>query len=223
MRFLLLFLFLQACASAPQLSGHSPCSPLQVFQPGQHCHLKLEDVRVTQPTVGMAAVWERVPKLEKAFQAGKLAQYRQKRTAPVILGPEGQFFITDRHHLSLAMHLSRIPEQEKFLVAQIVADLSHLSVDDFWQTMQERQWVLLKKLGKPIVAQELPRQISDLEDDPYRSLARYAAQANYFHKTEQSFLEFNYADQYRQSLKIPDHQMPKSPSDLKKLLTKIPR
>lgn len=224
MKFWIFLFLLQACSVVPPNPEELPaCSELTQFDQGQYCKLSLRDIRVTQPTVGMTAVWERVPKIENAFKKGTLNKYRQERTAPVVVGPGQEFFITDRHHLSLAMNLSRLPDQQKYLHAVIIGNLSELTPEQFWAQMIDRQWVLLRKHGQPINPSSLPLRIQELEDDPYRSLARYALKAGYFSKSNQAFIEFDYADQYRQTLKIPNQDMPQSSASLKKLLTKIPR
>ncbi|SNS62942.1 hypothetical protein SAMN06265795_104202 [Noviherbaspirillum humi] len=149
------------------------------------CEIALDAVRPTQPAVGMIQVEERVRRMKGETDTLK---FTRSRPLPVVRGPDGNFYLTDGHHL--ASVLSRIGAER--MVVQVIGRLDDSA--SFWREMQARHWVyLFDPQGRPLPPERLPRRIADLWDDPYRALAAYAESAGYFHKTDAYFMEFEWA------------------------------
>ncbi|PXB87530.1 chromosome partitioning protein ParB, partial [Pseudomonas aeruginosa] len=178
---LLCCLFLSATAQAED------CSPQTSV--GSWCELPLAALHPTQQNVGLLQVED-----DQAKLAGKkpkaLERYLRKKEIPVVIGPGGRFYLTDRHHLSSA--LWRLDPKQGVPV-KVIGRLPQAS--DFWEKMQENHWVWLHDArGAEIPPEALPDALAGLGDDPYRALAGYAEDENAFDKDRQSyFIEFHWA------------------------------
>jgi hypothetical protein len=85
----------------------------------------------------------------------------------------------------------------------ITADLSNLSPNAFWQEMQSKGWDYLYKRGVgPLSPKELPATVSDMEDDPYRSLADAARDDGAYQKTTILYADFLWADFFRSRINL---------------------
>ena len=103
-------------------------------------------------------------------------------------------YIIDHHHLGLAL----LKEGFKTSPVIVVADLSKLSLIDFWKEMEKRQWVHpVDGKGRLQEISDVPTKLTDMEDDPYRSLAGFVRQRGGFTKTETPYMEFTWADYFR--------------------------
>ncbi len=113
---------------------------------------------------------------------------------PCVKGPKDRFHLIDNHHLALALHREGI----KAVLVNIVAALSHLGKDEFYTHLDNRNW-LHPYDGEGIRHdyKELPKSISDMADDPYRSLSGDLRRAGGYAKVETPFTEFLWADYLR--------------------------
>ncbi|MDU0342768.1 ParB-like protein [Bosea rubneri] len=157
----------------------------------------ITDLRPTQLTVGMREV-EAKRKRWREESAGRNALFLGGHAVPVVLGPKNRPYLVDHHHLALALHL----EGERHVLTTQLADLSRLDKQAFWTFLDNRGWM------HPFDAEGLrrgyghiPRSISDLVDDPYRSLAGALRLAGGYAKTEMPFAEFLWADHLRRRIK----------------------
>lgn len=149
------------------------------------CEIALSALHPTQSAIGLIAVEERVARMSHAIDGVK---YTAKRPVPVVQAPDGNFYLTDSHHL--ASTLLRVDAHG--VMAEIIGRFDNPAT--FWNEMQARQWVYLYDVkGNPIAPSALPKRLADLLDDPYRTLASYAEEAGYFHKTDAYFMEFHWA------------------------------
>ena len=163
---------------------------------GDLCSCKVLELRPTQFAVGMNAVQNKATEL--ASKVGPtLSAYQQKHPEPVVKGPGNALFITDHHHLALAMADRRI----ETTACQLEADYSSLDPSSFWAKMEENHWVYLyDENGKgPFSPEELPRTVAGLKDDPYRSLASAVRDGGGFSKVSTPFTEFKWANYFRSS------------------------
>ena len=157
----------------------------------------ITDLRPTQITVGMREVKaKRLRWREESVDRDAL--YLGGHAVPVVLGPKRRPYLVDHHHLVLALHL----EGEHRVLTTQLADLSRLDRQAFWTFLDNRGWM------HPFDAEGLrrgyghiPRSISDLVDDPYRSLAGALRLAGGYAKTEMPFAEFLWADHLRRRIK----------------------
>ena len=148
------------------------------------------DLVPTQMTVGMREVnFKRRRWRERSSH--EAANYLKKLRIPVVLGPNARQYLIDRHHLTLALHDEGIGE----LTVSVVANLSTLSFDDFWTSLESQNWTHpFDEKGRRRCYNDMPPTIDDLQDDPFRSLAGAVKRAGGYAKDEAPFSEFRWAD-----------------------------
>lgn len=155
--------------------------------------VRLAKLRPTQFSVGYAEV------ALKAEQWSKLGKKQRKieiehHVFPSVLGPGGDHFIIDHHHLGIAL----IEEGVQEVFVTTLDDLSWLEPTVFWRTLEFRSWSHpYDHRGQRRDYRDLPRRLSQLEDDPYRSLAGLVRNAGGFAKDQAPFVEFLWADFFR--------------------------
>ena len=161
----------------------------------------LADLQPTQMTVGAAEVaakraqWIGLKRKERA-------RLLTSHCFPAVKGPKGRFYITDHHHLGLALHEEQV---DTAWVVQL-ADLSDLEGDTFWRVMEFRRWAHpYDDKGQRADYAAIPTRLSKLRDDPYRSLAGFVRQAGGYAKDTAPFSEFLWADFFR--LRVPRKQL----------------
>ena len=154
-------------------------------------------LRPTQITVGMREVkakrkaWREHPDRKKANFLGN-------HMVPVVWGPKGEYYVTDHHHLSLALHQEGVKE----VAVTVMADLRRLPRDAFWIYLDNRGWLHpFDQHGRRRNYADIPRRIWSLTDDPYRSLAGELRRSGGFAKDTTPFSEFLWADFLRRRLK----------------------
>lgn len=153
----------------------------------------ITELRPTQITVGMREVRERRARWRDK-RGKKAGRFLGTHMIPVILGPKNRHYIIDHHHLALALHEDGVKE----LLVEIVADLSALDIESFWFTMDCRGWMHpFDDKGRRRGYEELPRAVTGLKDDPYRSLAGELRRVGGFAKDTTPFSEFLWADYLR--------------------------
>jgi len=124
-----------------------------------------------------------------------LHHWLKKRTVPVVIGPGKLLWMLDRHHSMRAMLDSKV--KDKKVQIKIKDNLSHLSTENFWKVMQARNWIYLYKCGEgPFSVDSLPKVVSGLEEDPFRSLAWAVKDRKVFTKGG-LFCEFIWAEFFR--------------------------
>jgi hypothetical protein len=166
------------------------------MSPATHHHFvdaAIPDLRPTQMTAGFAEV---AAKRHEWAQLSKKArrQLLASHWFPAVLGPRGRSYIVDHHHLGLALHEEGV-EQVKLMVLD---DLSYLAPTIFWRVMEQRNWVHpFDASGARRPYGEIPARITDLDDDPHRSLAGMLRSAGGFAKDTSPFAEFLWADYLR--------------------------
>ena len=157
----------------------------------------IADLRPTQITVGMREV-EAKRKHWKQHAEGKKADFLGKHMIPVIWGPKGHYYVIDHHHLSLALHREGV----KDIAITVVADLRRLSDDAFWINLDNRGWMHpFDAKGRRCEYEAIPKKITGLVDDPFRSLAGELRRLGGFAKDTTPFSEFLWADFLRRQLK----------------------
>jgi hypothetical protein len=157
----------------------------------------IADLRPTQITVGMREVIDK-RKSWRNHPDRKKADFLGKHLIPVIWGPKEKFYIIDHHHLTLALH----QEGVKNLATTVVADLRRLPRDAFWVFLDNRGWLHpFDAQGRRRSYEDVPKRISELVDDPYRSLAGELRRAGGFSKETTPFSEFIWADFLRRRIK----------------------
>jgi hypothetical protein len=150
----------------------------------------ITDLVPTQVTVGLREVgFKRRRWREK--HSHNAASYLSSHSIPVILGPESHHYIIDRHHLTRALHDEGV---EKVPTA-VVADLSALSFDEFWFTLESRSCAHpFDDEGNRRSYGDMPQTVFDLTDDLFRSLSGALKRAGGYAKTKAPFSEFRWAE-----------------------------
>ena len=156
----------------------------------------IAELRPTQITVGMREVHAK-QKLWKEQDGKKKGEFLGRHMIPVIRGPKGQYFVVDHHHLSLALHNEGVDS----VLVTVIADLRMLAEDAFWVFLDNRSWVHpYDATGRRRSYDEIPRRITGLKDDPFRSLAGELRRSGGFAKDTTPFSEFRWADFLRRRI-----------------------
>ncbi len=156
---------------------------------GDQCMLKVTDIHPTQFSVGSVAVNCKAAKIEKKKESlADLQKYlaNPKRWVPAAIGPDGQFYITDHHHLSTALYRAKNDEwtgRDQQVRATILANFigTGVSMDEFWNilSMQKNVWPYdengqpVENYGEKLATMDL----EDLKDNPYRTLSRWTRES----------------------------------------------
>jgi len=157
----------------------------------------IDALRPTQITVGMREV-EAKRKHWRETGAKKGEKFLGRHLIPVILGPKARSYVIDHHHLARALH----DEGVKEVAVTVTANLSRLEPDAFWVVMDNRSWMHpFDAEGRRRGYADIPRSVTQLVDDPYRSLAGELRRAGGFAKDTTPFSEFLWADFLRRGIK----------------------
>jgi hypothetical protein len=154
---------------------------------------QLRRLRPTQLSVGYAEVelkarqWLRLGKKQRRIQL-------EHHVFPAVLGPGKNHYIVDHHHLGIALLREGI--EEVFIT--VLDDMSWLDAPVFWRTMEFRAWSHpYDNRGRRREYRDMPQRLTELKDDPYRSLAGLVRNAGGFAKSDSPFVEFLWADYFR--------------------------
>jgi hypothetical protein len=158
--------------------------------------ISILSLQPTQMTVGMREVEEkrkRWGKHKKKKQGKRLGEHM----IPVVLGPDKRHYVIDHHHLALALHGDGV----KDVLVTVVADLTMVDRDAFWGVLDNKRWVYpYDATGERRRFKDIPKTVTDLKDDPYRSLAGELRRVGGFAKDTTPFSEFLWADFLRRRI-----------------------
>jgi hypothetical protein len=128
----------------------------------------------------------------------KKPDFLGRHLIPVVWGPKEQYYVVDHHHLALALHREGVKE----VATTLVSDLRGLHRDAFWIYLDNRGWLHpFDEKGRRRAYRDVPRRLTDLVDDPYRSLAGELRLRGGFAKDTTPFSEFLWADFLRRRVK----------------------
>ncbi len=157
----------------------------------------INDLRPTQITVGMREVNAK-QKHWREMRDEKGGKFLGTHMIPVILGPKKRHFVIDHHHLARALH----EEGVKKVMVTVIANLSMLEGDAFWVVLDNRSWMHpFDEEGRRRDYKAIPKSMSELIDDPFRSLAGELRRQGGFAKDTTPFSEFLWADFLRRRIK----------------------
>ena len=150
----------------------------------------IDELRPTQMTVGFREVAAKRREWRERSNKGA-GEYLGRHMVPAVLGPKGRLYLVDHHHLALAL----AEEEQADVLVNVIADLSSLSKGWFWTYLENRAWCHpFDAEGRRRDFEAMPKHVSDLKDDPYRSLAGELRRAGGFAKDTTPFSEFLWAD-----------------------------
>ncbi len=139
--------------------------------------LPVEKIRPTQFSIGLVSVDCKKRQVEEAFSNNRMDDFlrQEGRLVPIVIGPGGEFYITDHHHLSTAVWRAAIPHENKQVYGFILNDWSAKDGDLFWRDMIEGNltWLYDDKGDGPLNPYLLPKSVGDILNDPYRTLSRW--------------------------------------------------
>jgi hypothetical protein len=151
----------------------------------------IRSLRPTQLTVGMIEV---ETKREQWNEQKKKGEFLGRHMIPVVIGPKKRPYVIDHHHLARAIHDDR---QEEVLI-QPIAHLERLSQEHFWRFLDNKGLLHpFDEHGERQPYTAIPRKISQLKDDPFRSLAGAVRRDGGYAKEATPFTEFIWADYFR--------------------------
>lgn len=158
--------------------------------------VEILSLRPTQLTVGMREVKEKRQRW-RAHKAKKRALLLGRHMIPVIKGPGDRNYIVDHHHLALALH----EEGEEHVLVTVIADLSMVERDALWTVLDNHRWAHpYDDKGVRREFSHLPKDVTGLKDDPFRSLAGELRRSGGFAKETTPFSEFLWADFLRRRI-----------------------
>jgi hypothetical protein len=159
--------------------------------------VSLKDLRPTQMTVGFREVEIKRRQWRDADDAERTKLLR-RHVVPAVLGPKERTYIVDHHHFTKAL----LEEKAGAVGVYIQADLSHLAKSEFWTFLDNSDWChAYDAEGERRALSDIPKSISDLVDDPFRSLVAELIRAGGCAKNSAPFFEFLWADFLRRRIK----------------------
>jgi hypothetical protein len=157
------------------------------------------DLRPTQMTVGFREVEIKRRQWREADENAR-AKLLRRHVVPAVVGPKGRHYIVDYHHFTKALLDEKVP----LVAVYVVADLQGLAKDEFWAFLDNSDWChAYDSGGKRGELSDIPNSLSELADDPYRSLVGELIRAGGCAKSSQPFSEFLWADFLRRRIKQP--------------------
>ena len=177
---------LLACVLSQGAWALAPCQSDTAV--GNWCEIGIDALHPTQGGVGQIQVDETQATLA-GMSAKQLDKLMKKKEIPVVIAPDGGYWLVDRHHLTKALWQQGV----KAVRVKVIARLQDRG--SFWSQMQNNHWAWLKnERGQPFTPEQLPGHIGELPDYPYRTLAGLLQDAGYFSKQDQVyFVEFAWA------------------------------
>lgn len=158
-------------------------------------------LRPTQMTVGMREVKEKRKRWRAHKSKRKQAELLGKHMIPVVLGPDKQHYVVDHHHLARALH----EEGVKDVLVSVIADLTMVDKAAFWNVLDHRRWAYpYDAKGERRHFRDIPKSITGLKDDPFRSVAGEIRRAGGYAKDTTPFSEFLWADLFRRRMSRKD-------------------
>jgi len=133
----------------------------------------------------------------------KGTEFLGKHMIPAILGPK------QRHTSSIITSCPCASRGGvKDILVTVVANLRKLEKDAFWVVLDNRSWMHpFDDQGRRRDYADIPKAVSDLVDDPFRSLAGELRRAGRYAKGYNSVREFLWADFLRRRIKRQDVEM----------------
>ncbi len=158
--------------------------------------VSIEDLRPTQKCIGLLEVESKAAKIKNLSHIER-AQFLAENPVPVVLGYRNHFYVIDHHHMARAMLLAG----HHHVLVKVVEDLSHQDEIHFWKSLHQQGYIYLKNSkDEDISPEDLPKKISEMKDDPYRSLAGFVRKAGGYTKNPTPFSEFKWAEFFRHRL-----------------------
>lgn len=165
-----------------------------------HIGIPVKSLRPTQMTVGFREVALKRKKWREAGPKHQPALLRS-HVIPAVCGPGKKLYIVDHHHFARAL----LEEEAGEVAVYLLADLSRLPKAEFWTFLDNSAWChAYDRKGRRCELADIPKQLSKLDDDPFRSLVGSLIRGGKVAKTDKPFFEFLWADFLRNRM---DHAL----------------
>lgn len=185
-------------------------------------------IHPTQCTVGYAEVAVKMEELAKYEKNGELTKYLKGKEIPCVLGPDNIIYITDHHHMGLALTIlaaewqesnTKKPKEDNPFIKctfNILYDFSKskLPQKEFFKVLSSLEFIHNYD-ENGIETSEIPRRLIDLKNDHYRSLAGFVRKSGGYKKTDKAYLEFEWADFLRKHITVEEIE-----KDMKEAVTR---
>lgn len=159
-------------------------------------YVSLDALHPTQMTLGLREVERRLTRF-MMLGPNRQAEYIAERVVPCVLGPAGQLYLVDRHHMCRVL----LEAKAGIAVVTIIEKLDDVDIGQFWHLMDARGWAHpYDEHGQRRDVTVIPARIEDLKDDPYRSLVGDMRRANGIAKADLPFEEFAWANFLRERI-----------------------
>ena len=174
--------------------GQSECKAKS--KEGDDCWIAVKRLKPTQLTKGAIEVERRAATYARLSKKDRQA-FNHDDPIPVVIGPDGDFFITDHHHKALA--IAAIEGHSVLVHAMIQKNWRDLSHDDFWAKMSSKEFTyLFDEFDRgPFAHDALGDDLFSLADDPYRSLAWGVRKNHGYAETTIPHADFEWANYFR--------------------------
>lgn len=203
-----------------------PCTPEMAA--GTKCIYKIEDLRPTQSEVGQYQIDKKVKQFKK-LSPSQIETLLEKKIVPVVIGPDGNLYLIDHHHTSLA--LFDVGQKD----AHIVVKENWLKMEPnkampdrmkaFWERLDEKQFCFLKKADGTWIdplSRSFPKTLAQCGDNPYRSLVWILSQDGALKEGVIPYYEFYISEVLKKKgLVIPRGELKKK--DIKRYLKEAKR
>jgi len=179
------------------------CECTQETSVGTVCTLPVEKLRPTQSAIGQGEVTCKRDFLESAsFEEVEQYLRMASNLVPLIIGPDG-FFMVDGHHTTRALLEANVDGNLKFVYCNITYDWSHLSTKEFNLLMTRNGlfWPYDAN-GGLITLEKLPSKLSEISNDPFRTLAWTVRRLGGYVETNVPFADFRWANFLRGNLPL---------------------
>ncbi|MEB3322451.1 MAG: ParB-like protein [Synechococcaceae cyanobacterium] len=146
-----------------------PYQPLPPPRPGHDLlAVPVAVLRPTQLCVGLAEVRSRQADF-RSESPDERRRYLRQKPVPLVRSGRGQLWMVDRHHRLRAL-LEMDPAAEAF--GYVALELSAAEPAEVLDTLAGRGWLYLhdRRGHGPFPPSVLPDRLTELQDDPYRSL-----------------------------------------------------
>lgn len=158
--------------------------------------IRILDLKPTQFAIGMREVDDKVKQFRR-MKKSDIKKEAKKNPACVVISPNGEHFLIDGHHRTLAMWLMGF-RKVPYIVKKDFRK-SATSYKEFWRMMNVQKWSHLHdQFGMgPHDPLYLPKDIRAVSDDPYRSLAWMVRDQGGFKKSKHWFTDYEWANYFR--------------------------
>ncbi|KAL0481153.1 hypothetical protein AKO1_012613 [Acrasis kona] len=187
---------------------------------GDSCHLRADKARPTQLLFGRLASNCKQEVFEEMKHKDDIDDFLEENPVPAVVGPDGEFFITDHHHL-LRSYLDadlKIDKKDRVVRINVIENWKHLNASSFWTSMKQNNYAYLYNQEGVEDLDNLPTKVTKLSNDPYRSLSYIGRVNGAYEKSNVFFAEFiwaKYLKQFPEFAKLSKLAEDKMDSELK--------